>query len=125
MSPPYVYDIVDGTTWYIQKICNELFAYTDRNAVCTMSDTVQAIQYILDEKTDTYQDTLQRLTTAQRQLLIALCKEGADAKPTSAAFIKKYSLSSASTVQRSLTALLDRDILTSMHYSPTMLFAYR
>lgn len=52
------------------------------------------------------------LTTAQRQLLIALCKEGEDAKPTSVAFIKKYSLSSASTVQRSLAALLDRDILT-------------
>lgn len=110
---PYIYDIVDGTTWYIQKICNELFAYTDRNAVCTMSDTLLAIKYILDEKTDTYQDTMQRLTTAQRQLLIALCKEGEDAKPTSAAFIKKYSLSSASTVQRSLSALLDRDILTS------------
>lgn len=111
--PPYIYDMVDGTTWYIQKICNELFAYTDRGAACTMADTVQALQYILDEKSDTYQDMLLRLTTAQRQLLIALCKEGEDAKPTSAAFIKKYSLSSASTVQRSLSALLDRDILTS------------
>ena len=107
----YIYDMVDGTTWYIQKICNELFAYTDKD--CTMEDVDVAVNNILEEKTDTFQDTLLRLTAKQKQLLIALSKEGADVQPTSSAFIKKYKLQAASSIQRGIATLLDKDILTS------------
>ena len=107
----YIYDKVEGTTWYIQKICNELFAYTDKE--CTMEDVDIALNNILEEKADTFQDILHHLTAKQKQLLIALSKEDAGVQPTSSAFIKKYKLSTASSIQRGLAALHDKDILTT------------
>lgn len=109
----YLYNMVEGTTWYIQKLCNEIFAYAEENMECTTADVDYALENILEEKTDTYQDTMARLTLKQRQLLIALSKERNNAQPTSAAFIKKYKLSTASSIQRSLTSLLDKDIISS------------
>lgn len=109
----YIYNMVEGTTWYIQKLCNEIFAYADEGVECTIADVDNALENILEEKTDIFQDTMARLTTKQRQLLIALSKEGRTAQPTSGAFIKKYKLSSASSIQRSLSALLDKDIISS------------
>lgn len=112
-SVSYLYNLVEGTTWYIQKLCNEIFAYADNNAECTTVDVDNALESILEEKTDTFQDTMARLTLKQRQLLIALSKEGSNAQPTSGAFIKKHKLSTASSIQRSLSSLLDKDILSA------------
>ncbi len=44
---------------------------------------------------------------------MALGQTEGDVQPTSAPFIKKYRLSTASTVQRSLSALLEKDIITN------------
>ncbi|MBQ0060671.1 MAG: hypothetical protein KBT15_02705 [Bacteroidales bacterium] len=105
--------MVEGTTWYIQKLCNEIFAYADNNIECTIADVDNALERVLEEKTETFQDTMARLTLKQRQLLIALSKEGNDVRPTSGAFIKKYKLSTASSIQRSLSSLLDKDIISA------------
>lgn len=67
----------------------------------------------VEEKDDTYQDLMARLSVNQKTLLIALARSGRDIKPTSGDFIKKYHLSSASSVQRSLAALQEKDIVTS------------
>lgn len=107
-----IYDMVNGTTWYIQKICNELFAYTDKAGSAGIDDIYTIINNILEENTESYQYTMSRLTAKQSQLLIALSKEGVDIQPTSESFIKKYNLSSASSIQRGLSALIDKDILT-------------
>lgn len=109
----YLYNMVEGTTWYIQKLCNETFAYADDDVVCSIADVDSALERILEEKTETYQDTMARLTLKQRQLLIALSKEGNCVQPTSGAFIKKYKLSTASSIQRSLSSLLEKDIISS------------
>lgn len=109
----YLYNMVEGTTWYIQKLCNEVFAYADDGVLCTPADVDTALEHILEEKTETFQDIMARLTLKQRQLLVALSKEGRDAQPTSGTFIKRYKLSTASSIQRSLSSLLDKDIISS------------
>lgn len=109
----YVYDIFEGTTWYIQKICNELYAMAEQDCPCGINEVNAAINYAIDEKADIYQDLLSRLSAKQKALLIALSHSGKDVKPTSGEFIKKYHLSSASAVQRSLSALQDKDIITN------------
>ena len=45
-------------------------------------------------------------------VLIALAKNGPSKAVTSSAFIKKYSLQSASTVQSALRGLLEKDFVT-------------
>ena len=109
----YIYEKFDGTTWYIQKICNELYAMAEPDKPCTIKEVDAAINQALDEKDDTYQDLLARLSARQKALLIALAHSGKNVQPTSGEFIKKYRLTSASAVQRSLTALQDKDIVTN------------
>lgn len=115
----YIYEKFEGTTWYIQKICNELYSMTEVGNPCGIREVDAAINDAIDEKEDTYQDLMVRLNAKQKALLLALARSGKDVKPTSSAFIKKYHLTSASAVQRSLLALQEKDIVTSNngHYS--------
>lgn len=109
----YLYRQFDGTTWYIQKICNEVFAAADAGRPCDIGDIDAAIDYATAEKEDTFQDLMSRLTAKQKSLLTALARAGRNARPTSEEFIKKYRLTTASTVQRSLSALQEKDIVTN------------
>ena len=80
---------------------------------CGIKEVDIAINYAVEEKDDTYQDLLTRLSAKQKALLIALARSEKNAQPTSGDFIKKYHLSSASAVQRSLSSLQDKDIITN------------
>lgn len=109
----YLYERFDGTTWYIQKICNEVFASAEIGQLCNTNDIDTAITHAVEEKEDVYQDLMGRISIKQKALLLALAHEKNEAKPTSGTFIRKYKLTSASTVQRNLSALQDKDILTN------------
>ena len=109
----YTYEMFEGTTWYIQKICNELFAMTEQGSSCGIKEVDTAINYAVEEKNDTFQDLMTRLTAKQKALLLALAHAEKDVQPTSGQFIRKYHLTSASAVQRSLSALQEKDIITS------------
>jgi len=108
-----IYDKFEGTTWYIQKICNEVYAMAEPDKTCGLKEVELAINNAIEEKDDTYQDLMARLSAKQKVLLIALAHSGRNVQPTSGAFIKKYHLTSASAVQRSLSALQDKDIITN------------
>ena len=86
---------------------------SEQNLVCEIKDVDTAIGYAVEEKNDTYQDLMARLSAKQKVLLLALAHAGRNVQPTSGEFIKKYHLTSASAVQRSMSALLDKDIVTS------------
>ena len=111
----YLYEKFDGTTWYIQKICNEVFSVAETNCICGISEIDTAIQHAVEEKVDTYQDLMTRLTVKQKALLLALAHEKGDIQPLSGEFIRKYHLSSTSAVQRGLIALQEKDILTNQN----------
>ena len=109
----YIYEKFEGTTWYIQKICNELYAMAEPHHACDTKDVDAAISYAVEERNDTYQDMMARLSSRQKALLLALAHSGKNVQPTSGDFIKKYHLTSASAVQRSMSALLEKDIVTN------------
>lgn len=109
----YTYEYFEGTTWYIQKICNELFAMTEQGSTCGIKEVDMAISYAVEEKNDTFLDLMTRLTAKQKTLLLALAHSEKGVQPTGGQFIRKYHLTSASAVQRSLSALQEKDIITS------------
>ena len=80
---------------------------------CGIKEVDIAISYSVDEKNDTFQDLMTRLTVKQKALLLALAHSEKGVQPTSGQFIWKYHLTSASAVQRSLSALQEKDIVTS------------
>ena len=69
-----------------------------KNKISTQYYTLKQKYYLLQEK--------------QKEIMIAIAKEQKAKGVTSAAFIKKYRLTSASSVQSGLKGLLEKDMLT-------------
>lgn len=104
-----IYDRFDGTTWYIQKVLNQLFATSDD---VVMDDVDKAVTQIIMQNEEAYKDTLFQLTVRQRDLLIAVGSEGKASQITGMPFVKRHHLSSASSVQKSAQALVEKQLLT-------------
>ncbi len=108
-----VYREFEGITWYLQKILNTLYSITPKNETCTMEMYHIALQYNIDSYEYSFREILFRLPEKQKELLIAIAKEGKVLQPTSGSFIKKHALSSASSVQVALRVLLEKDFVTN------------
>jgi len=104
-----IYERFDGTTWYLQKVLNQLFATRDSVII---SDVDKAVEQIINQNEEAYKDLLYQMTARQRDLLVAVSREGKAKQITGAAFIKRYHLSSASSVQKSAQALMEKQLLT-------------
>lgn len=104
-----IYERFDGTTWYLQKVLNQLFATKDD---VTVSDVDIAVGQIINQNEEAYKDILYQLTVRQRDLLVAVSREGKARQITGSAFVKRYHLSSASSVQKSAQALMEKQLLT-------------
>jgi hypothetical protein len=104
-----IYERFEGTTWYIQKVLNQLFATADH---VTGGDVDRAVSQILLQNEEAYMDTLFQLTIRQRDLLVAVGREGKASQITGMQFVKRYHLSSASSVQKAAQILVEKQLLT-------------
>ena len=107
-----VYQYSKGITWYTQKLLNTLFSQTTVGGITKVQDVDDALDYIISTQAYSYEEVLFRLPEKQKQLLVALAKNGPSTKLTSGAFIKKYGLPSASMVQSAIKGLLEKDFVT-------------
>ena len=107
-----VYQMLDGHTWYLQNIMNEIFGLLKPNEEVNMDILKQAFSNKLINLQPLFQTTLSLLTERQKELLIAISKEGKATAVLSGAFIKRHALHSSSSVQTSLKQLLDKEIIT-------------
>lgn len=107
-----VYALSKGVTWYTQKLFNTMYAATPQGETCDAEQVEEALEYILKTQSYSYEEILFRLPEKQKMVLIALAKNGPTKSITSAAFVKKYSLQSASTVQSAMRGLLEKDFVT-------------
>jgi AAA+ ATPase superfamily predicted ATPase len=107
-----VYALSKGVTWYTQKLFNTMYAATPQGETCDVQLVEEALEYILKTQSYSYEEILFRLPEKQKMVLIALAKNGPTKSITSAAFVKKCSLQSASTVQSAMRGLLEKDFVT-------------
>ena len=107
-----VWNHYNGYTWFVQMMMNELFALTAVDDTCTATMIEDARRNVILSQENSYQDLLSNLPQKQKIMLQAIAKEGTAHNITSAKFIKKYNLSSASSVQAAVRALLTNDLLT-------------
>jgi len=110
-----VYEMSSGITWYTQKLFNTLYAQTKEGETCKPEDIDDALDYILRTQSYSYEEVLFRLPERQKQVLIALAKNGPAKNITSAAFLQANALPSASTVQSAVRGLLEKDYITLFH----------
>lgn len=106
------YSLFGGTTWFVQMAMNELFAMTPEKGVCPESFLDVALQNIILLQEHQYKDIFAMFSAKQKILLLAIAQEGVAHEITSASFIAKYGLSSASSVQASLKGLKNKMVLT-------------
>ena len=104
-----IYERFEGTTWYIQKVLNQLFATYDDVAIDAVD---KAVAHIILQNEEAYKDTLFQLTVRQRDLLVAVGCEGKASQITGMPFVKRYHLYSASSVQKAAQILIDKQLLT-------------
>lgn len=107
-----VYELSNGITWYTQKLFNTMYSHTLQGEECMLVDVPEALDYILTTQDYMYKETMFRIPEKQKLVLIALAKEGRAKGITSSAFLKKYRLPSASTVQSAVKGLLEKDYIT-------------
>lgn len=107
-----VYDKFDGHTWYLQIIFNELFSLTPAGEKCGLTMLDEALTNLIATREFTCQEILSRLPEKQKEILIAIAKEGKAIGVTSADFVKKYTLQTPSSVQSALRYLLEKDLVT-------------
>lgn len=107
-----VYDLFDGTTWYMQRMMNKLYSMRAEGADDTADIADEAIAKILEDSNFAYQSLLFQLPSKQKELLKAIARENKAQALQSATFIRKYNLQSASSVQAALKGLLEKDFVT-------------
>ena len=107
-----VYEKFEGHTWYLQIMFNELFALTTTGRDCNLTMFDDALTNIISAQEFTYQEILSRLPEKQKEILIAIAREGKASAVTSGDFIRKYNLHSPSSVQSALKYLIEKDLVT-------------
>lgn len=110
-----IYELFQGHTYYIQKTFNESFADTQEGEKCTMETIHAAIENIIASNDTIFREILSNIPEKQKELLYAIAKEGEAARITSTEFIRRHSLSSASSVQSAAKKLLEKDLITEIN----------
>jgi len=108
-----IYDQFDGVTFYLQRVMNEMFGLTEKGQDCPEALIQEAIDVILNNSSFIYEDLLYQLPEKQSLILCAIAKEGKAYHLTSAQFVKKHNLLSASSVKSAVPALLDKGLVSS------------
>lgn len=104
-----LYNMVDGQTWYVQKILNRL--YRTPKGKLDQEDVFRATDKILHEQEINYQSNYNLLTDNQAQLLTAIACEGKVNAPTSLDFILRHQLPAPSSIKMALKSLQDKEFL--------------
>lgn len=85
---------------------------TTEGEECTADKVDVAIDDVLSQLSFTYSSLLFQLPPKQKEVLIAICKEGKAQEVTSSKFLQTYKLT-ASSVQGAIKGLLDKDFVTN------------
>lgn len=107
-----IYTLMEGNTFYMQKIFNLCYSYLRAGETCGKQQTDKAVEELHASYDTLFREMLSRLNESQKALLVAVAKNHKASGVTSAAFIRENALASASTVQNALKKLMDYDYLT-------------
>ena len=110
-----VYTLFKGHTYYMQKTFNESFADTSEGETCALKIIRAAIDNMIASNDTIFREILSNIPERQKELLYAIAKEGEAERITSAEFIKRHKLTSASSVQSAAKKLLEKDLITEIN----------
>lgn len=107
-----IYNQWQGITMYMHRILHDAFIIVQEGEKCTMQVIEDVTNTYISQNEKRLQEMLAFISPQQKELLYAIAREGVATKLTSAAFVKRNQLKSASAVQSAVKRLLEYDIIT-------------
>ncbi|MDO5129152.1 MAG: ATP-binding protein [Prevotellaceae bacterium] len=104
----YIYDVMDGQTWYVQHILNRLYDRGGEVDIQSVNDTIMAS---VMEQEVAFLNYYESLTYNQSQLLLAIAREKAVESVLSQDFIHRHGLPASSSVSLALKSLTEREFV--------------
>ncbi|MBI5476533.1 MAG: ATP-binding protein [Ignavibacteriales bacterium] len=104
-------ELTQGHPFYTQYLCNVAWEFCKPHGEVHEEMLQQALQTVLEKEHYTYTLLWESLTRNQQRFLRSLAIEEKNAKPFSSEFLQRYRLGSASSAQRVIRSLLDRDLV--------------
>lgn len=120
-----VYRQFEGNTYYMQKTFHEAFIDTSAGKECTLPLLRQEVDFLLEDAGNGYRQILSRIPEKQKEVLYAIASEGRAQKIMSAAFIRKYALTTASAIQAAVRKLVEQELVQvedNTYFLPDVLF---
>ena len=108
----FVYQLFDGVTYYLQETMNDAFSTSTEGTILTQSDMENTVKQLVISNASRCQDIMAAITLIQRKLLTAIAQEWSATDITSTAFVSKHNLSSASSVQSAVRALIEKKLVS-------------
>lgn len=108
----FILEWTDAYTFYTQYLCNKIYSKGKRRITTRLIH--ECITEIFAERETIFYNYRNLLSHNQYALLSAVAMEGGVLEPTGQSFIKKYDLSNASTVRKSLQALVEKEMVYSI-----------
>ena len=105
----YILDWTRRHTYFTQRLCHTVFNMAEKSV--DVDFVKQAAVGILQSDTIVFNQYQQILTAGQWDFLIAVAKEGEARQITSQKFLQKYKLGNASSVNRMVKSLIEKDLL--------------
>jgi hypothetical protein len=99
-------------TYYIQLVCNRLYATSDK---VTHEVFYNMVIKILQEEQTIYSNYRNLLTAVQWKALVALAQDEPVSGPTSGRFLRKHGISSASTMSTALKSLENKELVVNIN----------
>lgn len=110
-----LYDRFEGITGYMQKTLNVLYSITATGETCTQEMVERSLDIILDSYSFIYSEMMNQITAKQKEMLIAISKEG-KASVQSELFMRLYGLHSSFSIVGAVKSLFDREYLEKEGY---------
>ncbi len=107
-----LYEKFDSVTSCMQKVMNYMYQLTPKGGICTQSMIDDAVNYILDISSDTYESLLYQMPEKQRKVFLAIGRDREVKSISSGGFAKRHHLSSPSAVVSAVKGLLEKDFVT-------------
>ncbi len=107
-----LYNRFNSITSYMQKVMNYMYQITLRGETCTQGMIDDAINYILDLSSDTYEGMLYQMPEKQRNVFLAIGRDKEVTGISGGNFAKRHHLPSPSAVVSAVKGLLEKDFVT-------------
>lgn len=107
-----LYKRFEGNTFCIQKILHNAYNVVEPGETCDKMILSQCLSDVLAENARGYKESLSRMASKHKAVLVAVALEGKAGKVTSGDFLRRHKLESASMVQTALRTLLEAEWVT-------------